>query len=233
MADELKITHEQILEMPLGKYIAKHPKKFKITDTHDWPYMLRLSIYNPYDKQFHHLSDIRQGETVHDHGRPYLETSAHIFFDCEWDAKMMWTDEPLKNGCPETYSPTRALFTTRGVEKTWFDTMTPKQLEEIYARFLGFYKNVADWIKADKAKRKESFKERKNEMLLAAKEFSDMAKYLLTNWKKAKCPDDYEFLRAIDGNWRAIRDAKSSLETLIKRGERLNPAKKPEATVQQ
>ena len=111
--------------------------------------------------------------------------------------------------------------------------MTPKQLDEIYDRFLGFYKKVADWIKADKAKRKESFKERKNEMLLAAKEFSDMAKYLLTNWKKAKCPDDYEFLRAIDGNWRAIRDAKSSLETLIKRGERLNPAKKPEATVQQ
>ena len=34
MADELKITHEQILEMPLGKYIAKHPKKFKITDPH-------------------------------------------------------------------------------------------------------------------------------------------------------------------------------------------------------
>ena len=111
--------------------------------------------------------------------------------------------------------------------------MTPKQLDEIYDRFLGFYKNVADWLKADKAKRKADFKKRKEEVILAAKSFTDMTKYLLANWKKAKCPDDYELLKAIDGNWRAIRDAKSSLETLIKRGERLNPAKKPEPTVQQ
>lgn len=230
MADEQKITHEQILEMPISKYIAKHPNKFKITDPHDWPYMLSLSIYNPYDKKFHHLSDIRQGECVHDKGRPYLETSAYIFFDCEWDTKMIWTDGKLVNGCPETYSPDRALFTTRGVGKTWFDTMTPNQLEDIYARFLGFYKNVAEWIKSDKAKRKETFKQRKAEMLSAAKEFSDMAKSVLAIWKKAKCPDDYEFLRTIDANWRAIREAKHNLEYLIKQGDKLNPTKKSETT---
>lgn len=232
MAEEVKITHEQILEMPLGKYIAKHPKKFKITDPHGWPYMLRLSIYNPYDKKFHHLSDIRQGDTVHDQGRPYIESSRYIFLDT-WDSHMCWCDDKMVNGHLETFSADRALFPTRGVDKTWFDTMTPKQLDEIYDRFLGFYKNVADWIKADKAKRKADFKKRKEEVILAAKSFTDMTKYLLTNWKKAKCPDDYEFLKEIDGNWRAIRDAKSSLETLIKRGERLNPAKKPEATAQQ
>ena len=232
MADEIKITHEQIVEMPLGKYIAKHPKKFKITDPHDWPYMLRLSIYNPYDKQFHTLSDIRQGDTVHDQGRPYIESCRYIFLDT-WDAHMCWYDGKMVDGHLETFSADRALFPTRGVDKTWFDTMTPKQLDEIYDRFLGFYKNVADWIKADKAKRKADFKKRKEEVILAAKSFTDMTKYLLANWKKAKCPDDYEFLREIDGNWRAIRDVKSSLKTLIKRGERLNPAKKPEVTAQQ
>ncbi len=232
MAEEVKITQEQILEMPIAKYIAKHPKKYKLVNPKAWHGMLTLSIYNPYDKQFHHLSDIRQGEWVHSTGRPYIETPYHIFLDA-WDTHMCWCEDKMVNGHLETFSADRALFPTRGVDKTWFDTMTPKQLDEIYDRFLGFYKNVANWYKADKAKRKANFKQRKEEVILAAKSFADMAKYLLTNWKKVKCTDDYELLQEIDGNWRAIRDAKSSLETLIKRGERLNPAKKPEATVQQ
>lgn len=232
MADEVKITKEQIFEMPIAKYIAKHPKKYKLVNPNAWHGMLTLSIYNPYDKKFHHLSDVRQGDLVYSTGRPYIESSRYIFLDT-WDVHMCWFDGKMVDGHLETFSADRALFPTRGVDKTWFDTMTPKQLDEIYDRFLGFFKNVADWIKADKAKRKAEFKKRKEEVILAAKSFTDMAKYLLTNWKKAKCPDDYELLKGIDGNWRAIRDAKSSLETLIKRGERLNPAKKPEATVQQ
>lgn len=232
MADEVKITKEQILEMPIAKYIAKHPKKYKLENPHEWHGMLTLSIYNPYDKKFHHLSDVRQGEYVHSTGRPYIESSRYIFLDT-WDSHMCWYNGKMVDGTLETFSADRALFPTRGVDKTWFDTMTPKQLDEIYDRFLGFYKNVSDWIKADTAKRKENFKKCKEETIAAAKSFAVMAKDILAAWKKAKCPNDYEFLKELGRNGGTISEATDNLRTLINRGERLGPAKKPETSLQQ
>lgn len=219
------ITHEAILNMPLAKHIAKHPKKYKIGDPNGWPLFLYLNIYNPYEKKFHRLSDIRQGDCVDDLGRPYIE--AYGFFLDTSDGHIVRVDnESIKNGRVDTYSEDRARFATRGIDKTWFDTMTPKQLDEHYERFLDFFKKVDDYKKEDKKKRKEKFPEVKADTILAAKDIIDMAKYLLTQWKKAKCTNDYELLREIDNNWYYVREAKHHMKILIKRGEKLNGASK-------
>ena len=220
------ITHENIMEMPLAKHIAKHPKKYMIGDPHGWPHFLYLNIYNPYEKKFRRLCDIRQGECVNDLGRPYIETCGY-FLDTSDGNIVRVNNDSINNGHVDTYSDDRALFATRGIDKTWFDTMTPKQLDEHYERFLDFFKKVDNYKKEDKKKRQKKFPEVKADTILAAKEIVDMAKYLLTQWKKAKCTNDYELLREIDDNWYYVREAKNKLKILVKRGEKLSGIVQP------
>ena len=218
--DEREYTYEDILNMPISKYIAKHPKKFKIDDGSDtWHGMPSLSIYLPYSKRFMHLSDIRRGEYISSTGRPYIETQNYLTFDA-WDRMPFW--------CGGEDESRRFPFQVRGVSKTWFDTLTPKQLEEIYARFADFDKKVFDWRREEKREFKNNFKTRKKEVLSSAKKILDMANNVVSVWTSAKCPDDSDILRKIDGIGSRISEIRKGLQYVNELGEKLNQGPRSE-----
>lgn len=138
------MTHEEILQLPICKYISEHPDKFKITDKFDWSGLMGILILNPVSNEWFHLCEIRQGELIYDTGRPYVEISA-CFFDTWDDSITHISNKSVYNGHVDTYSDTRALFAVNGLNKTWLDELTPKTLESLYTRFTGLFKNVSDY----------------------------------------------------------------------------------------
>lgn len=138
------MTHEEILQLPICKYISEHPDKCKITDKFDWSGLMGIMILNPVSNEWFHLCEIRQGELIYDTGRPYVEISA-CFFDTWDDSITHISNKSVHNGHVDTYSDTRALFAVNGLNKTWLDELTTKTLESLYTRFTGLFKNVSNY----------------------------------------------------------------------------------------
>lgn len=151
---ESNISKEEILHLPISEYISKHPDKFKIVKEYDWSGLMCIQIFNPYKQEWFFLCDIRQGELLSDTGRPYIEVMG-VFLDT-WDDTItrIRNKDISSNGSVYSYMDSRALYGTKGLDKTWLDALTPNTLEALYTRFTKFFKNVQDYY----AKKAESVK---------------------------------------------------------------------------
>lgn len=142
---ESNISKEEILHLPISDYISKHPDKFKIVKEYDWSGLMCIQIFNSYKQEWFFLCDIRQGELLSSTGRPYIEVMG-VFLDT-WDDTItrIKNKDILSNGSVYSYMDSRALYGTKGLDKTWLDALTPNTLEALYERFTKFFKRVEDY----------------------------------------------------------------------------------------